>query len=100
MRLWRNNSQLSESWLGRSDLINPVVRHCDGRTVPNDYQAVSWGSPIFASGWTQGKSGVLALRRSVLSSRRRGQDKNPKGFLGERQTGCDQGGYGVRNLRR
>ena len=57
----------------RSDLINPVVRHCRCSAVP----AFPWGFPEISLGFPKESFGLVSFScRSVLSSRRPGQDKN------------------------
>src|SRR4029079_9135169 len=96
-----NKSSLSKS--GCSDLINPVVRHCGCCAV----RAVTWSFPYVplvprtlprvAKGNFRERPGVLVLKRSVLSIRRPGQDKNPQESprdpLGNDKPGCDQSGH-------
>ena len=79
----------------RSDLINPVVRHCGCRAVP----VFPVGFPDISRWFPDGKFGlVLVLKRSVLSSRRPGQDKNPGKPPGIERPRGDRGGV-IRGLR-
>ncbi|MEA2942160.1 MAG: hypothetical protein QOD09_2689, partial [Bradyrhizobium sp.] len=49
-------------------------------------------------GKVEGNPGVLVLKRSVLSSRRPGQDKNPSGTTNRGVTGAGYGVWGFQAL--